>query len=97
MSVLAPPKEIHGPSPLLTTLHEIESILREAAANDEGPLSLAEIKRRMEARSIRHFTVRTCVDELKRLHLVTEDPKKGVMWTLHEDPSFWREKGLRRI
>ena len=97
MSTIAPPEPTEGPSPRLRTVHRIERILREAAARDEGPLSLAEIGRRMEAKSVRHATVRACVDELKRFHLVTEDPKRGVMWTLHEDPTFWSKKGLRSL
>lgn len=97
MSTIAVPEPLPGPSPLLRTLHEVERILREAAAKDEGPLSLAEIKRRMSAKSIRHSTVRACVEELKRFHLITEDPARGVLWTLHEDPAFWTRKGLVRL
>lgn len=95
MSPIAPPKPAEGPSPLLRTVHEVERILRAAAARDEGPLSLAEIGRRMEAKSVRHATVRACVEELKRFHLVTEDHRRGVMWTLHEDPAFWATEGLQ--
>ncbi|MFQ5909514.1 MAG: hypothetical protein ACE5IJ_02195 [Thermoplasmata archaeon] len=94
MYTLEPPKPAKGPSPRLKTLHEVELILRKSASKDEGPLSLAEIRRRMKAKSVRHSTVRTCVNELKRLHLVTEDPGKGVMWTLYEDPEFWSQSGL---
>lgn len=75
----------------------MESILRKAAANDEGPLRLAEIKRRMRAKSVRHSTVRECVEELKRFHLVTEDPERGVLWTLHEDPTFWSRRNLLKL
>ncbi len=75
----------------------MERILREAAAEDEGPLSFAEIARRMKAKSVRHATVRACVDELKRFHLVTEDSKRGVMWTLHEDSDFWKRRGLVKL
>jgi len=96
-TVIAPPDRVGEPSPLLRTLHEVELVLRKAAARDEGPMSLAEIKRRMEAKSVRHSTVRTCVNELKRLHLVTEDPRRGVLWTLHEDPRFWARKGFVRL
>ncbi len=71
--------------------------MRRAAAGDEGPLRLAEVKRRMEAKSVRHSTIRACIEELKRLHVVTEDPRKGVLWTLHEDPKFWHRKGLRHL
>ena len=97
MAIILPPQELPGPSPVLRTFHEVEALLRTAAARDEGPLSLAEIKRRMHSKSVRHATVRACVEELKRLHLVTEDPRRGVLWTLHEDPAFWSGKGLVRI
>lgn len=96
-TTLLPPPEPRRPSPRLDTLHEVELILRKAAAAEEDPLSLAEIKRRMEAKSVRHATVRACIDELKRFHLVTEDPRRGVMWTLHEDPNFWARKRLVRV
>lgn len=97
MSVISLPRQLSGPSPRLSTIHEVESILREAAAHDEGPLSLAEIKRRMHANSVRHSTVRACIEEFKRFHLVTEDPRRGVMWTLHENLKFWRTKGIQRL
>ncbi len=97
MTTIPPPREIGPPSPLLRTLHEVEILLRKAVAEDEGPLSLAEIERRMHAKSVRHATIRACVDELKRLDLVTEDPRRGVMWTLHEDPKFWSREGLLRL
>jgi hypothetical protein len=79
------------------TLHEVENLLREAVVSDEDPLSLAEIGRRMHAKSVRRSTIRVCVDELKRLHFVTEDPRRGVMWTLHTDPGFWSRKGVRKL
>ncbi len=97
MSTVLPPRELPGPSPVLRTFHEVEALLRTAAARDEGPISLAEIKRRMHSKSVRHTTVRACVEELKRLRLVTEDPRRGVLWTLHEDPAFWSRKGLVRL
>lgn len=87
---IAPPRPLRAPVPRLDTVHEVEAIMRAAHANDEDPLPLAEIKRRMKARSVRHATVRACVEELKRLGLVMEG-SKGVMWTLHEDPAFWAE------
>ena len=97
VSSIPAPRRGTGPSPLLRTVHEVERILRGAAARDEGPLRLAEIKRRMRAKSVRHVTVRACVEELKRFHLVTEDPRRGVLWTLHEDPEFWTRKGLAKL
>lgn len=97
MSPIAAPRPIEGHVPRLDTLHEVERILRKAHADDEGPLRLAEIERRMSAKSVRHQTVRACVDELVRLHLATEDPRRGVMWTLHEDPEFWRREDFDRL
>lgn len=79
---------MRGPIPRLDTVHEVERILHRAWKGDEDPLPLAEIKRRMEARSVRHSTVRSCVEELKRRGLVMEG-SKGVFWTLNEDPAFW--------
>lgn len=95
MSTIEPPVSVRHPSPRLQTLHEIEVILRRALAGDEGPLRLAEIKRRMRAKSVRHSTVRTCIDELKRLRLIVEDPRRGVMWTLYENPEFWSRKRVK--
>ncbi len=95
ISTIKPPVVTVHPSPRLQTLHEIEVILRRAVARDEGPLRLAEIKRRMRAKSVRHSTVRTCIDEMKRLRLIVEDPRRGVMWTLYEDPEFWSRKRVK--
>lgn len=89
MSTVPRPEPSDGPSPTLATLHEVERILRKARARDEGPLSLAEVERRMEAKQVRHATLRACVDELVRLGFATEDDAEGVLWTLHEDPQFW--------
>ncbi|HEV8359349.1 MAG TPA: hypothetical protein VGR28_02730 [Candidatus Thermoplasmatota archaeon] len=75
----------------------MELILRRAQARDDGPLRLAEIKRRMGVKSMRHATVRACVDELVRLHLVTFHPAHGALWTLQEDPRFWDRKGFVRL
>lgn len=88
-----PPAPMKGPAPLLSTVHEVERILHRAHARDEGPLSLAEIGRRMKAKSVRHRTIRLCVDELKRLGFITESPRNGVMWTLHADDAFWNDQG----
>ncbi len=46
-------------------LLEIETILSSAAAAGETPLSLAELKRRMEAESVRHQTVKDCLNVLE--------------------------------
>jgi hypothetical protein len=89
MSSIPRPEAGDGPSPTLPTLHEVEEILRRARARDEAPLSLAEIERRMEAKQVRHATLRACVDGFVRLGFATEDPGEGVMWTLHEGPDLW--------
>ena len=79
--VVYPPKHEASPSPRLATVHAVARILKQAALDYEGPLSLAEIGRRLPAKRIRHGTVRACVDELKILGFVSEG-SEGVMWTL---------------
>jgi hypothetical protein len=76
-----PPNREASPSPRLATVHAVARVLKKAAAADEGPLSLAEVGRRMPAKRVRHETLRACVDELKILGFATEG-SKGVMWTL---------------
>jgi len=76
-----PPRIEASPSPRMATVHAVARILKEAAASDEVPLSLAEVGRRLPAKRVRHETLRACVDELKILGFVTEG-SKGVMWTL---------------
>jgi hypothetical protein len=76
-----PPKREASPSPRLATVHAVARVLKAAAKQDEDPLSLAEIGRRLPAKRVRHETVRACVDELKILGFVSEG-SKGVMWTL---------------
>lgn len=81
---IAPPPETKNRGPTLSTMHEIERILREA----EEPLSLNEIKRRMSAKAVRHSTVREVINEFKRLGFVAEG-SKGVVWSLNLSPEFW--------
>lgn len=69
----------------LSTLHEIERILREA----QGPLSLNEIKRRMPAKAVRHETVRMAVDEFIRLGFVASG-RAGVIWVFEPSPQSTR-------
>lgn len=76
-----PPAHEASPSPTLSTVHAVAGILKKAAQADEGPLSLAEVGRRLPAKRVRHHTVRACVDELKLLGFLTGG-SKGVMWTL---------------
>lgn len=85
MSVtLEMPPPLRGRGPTLSTLHEVELILRQA----EAALSLNEVKRRMSARAVRHETVRTIVDEFRRLGLVVEG-EKGVLWTFSTNRDLW--------
>jgi hypothetical protein len=91
---IALPPAIHGPAPRLDTVNEVETILRKAAATGQPPLSLAEIGRRMQAKAVRHHTVRTAVDALKRFNLVAEG-SKGVLWVVNDDPAFWTRPTVR--
>ena len=76
----------------LSTLHEIEGILREA----HSPLSLNEIKRRMSAKAVRHETVRMAVDEFIRLGFVVSS-RSGVVWVLEPTPQSRRSKSRSRV
>lgn len=82
------PSSTDGHSPTLQTVHRIERVLREAAREGEGPLSYAEIERRLPVKSIRRSTLKTAIHELKRFHLVTEG-SKGVMWVATESDDVW--------
>ncbi len=90
-SLPLPPK-IEGRGPTLSTMYEIEHILREA----EGPISLNEIKRRMSAKVVRHQTVRQVIDEFRRLGFVAEG-SKGVIWTLNLSPELWTKGRAHRL
>lgn len=76
-----PPEVEPSTSPRMVTVHAVARVLKAAAANDEDPLSLAEVGRRLPAKRVRHATIRACINELKLLGFVTEG-SKGVMWTL---------------
>jgi hypothetical protein len=84
LTALPRPPTLDGRGPTLSTLHEIERILRDA----EGPLSLNEIKRRMSAKAARQSMVRQAVNEFKRLGFVIEG-SKGVVWVLNLSPKIW--------
>lgn len=88
---LAMPAPMEGRGPTLTTLHEVERILRTA----EEALSLNEVKRRMSAKAVPHATVRTVVDEFKRLGLAVEG-SKGVVWAFASDKA-WRTGRHERL
>ncbi len=75
------PPRIRGPAPTLTTINEVEVIIRKATDKAETPISLAEIKRRMKAKAVRHSTVKAAVEHLKRMACVAEDPMgRGFEW-----------------
>ncbi len=67
--VLVPPEIPHLTStanPRLSTLYEVEGILVENQRDWKGPLSFAEIGRRMNAKRTRPEVIRACVQELAR-------------------------------
>lgn len=87
------PETVEGNGPTLATVIEIGRILEKARF--EAPLSLAEIARRMEAKRVRHATIRAAVDFLAQLGFVTLG-SKGAQWTHTRDRRFWSaaRKGL---
>jgi hypothetical protein len=86
------PPKIDGRGPTLSTMYEIERILREA----EGPISLNEIKRHMSAKAVRHQAVRQVINEFRRLGFVTEG-SKGVVWVLNLSPELWTKGRAHRL
>ena len=89
--LIAKPRRTPGPSPTLETLHRIENVLREAARAGEGPLSYAEIERRLPVKKIRRQSVKSAIDELRRFHLVAQG-HKGVMWVMAESDAVWNRR-----
>lgn len=81
------PDSVKGDGPRMATVVAVGRILE--SAQDEPPLSLAEIERRMRAKRVRHATLRASVDFLHRLGFVTLG-SKGVQWTYRGDEAFWR-------
>ncbi|MEA3198607.1 MAG: hypothetical protein QOE90_35 [Thermoplasmata archaeon] len=81
------PDSVSGEGPRMATLVEVGRILEDA--QDEPPLSLAEIERRMAAKRVRHETLRASVDFLQQLGFVTRG-SKGAQWTHRDDETFWR-------
>lgn len=74
-----PPVRTRGANPRQSTIHEVESILRIAAEGREGPLSFAEIARRMRARKTRPEVVRAAVSDLARYKLLSVG-SQGAQW-----------------
>lgn len=81
------PSSVKGAGPRLATLMEVGRILEDA--QDEAPLSLAEIGRRMRAKRVRHETLRASVDFLAQIGLVTKG-SQGAQWTHAADETFWK-------
>jgi hypothetical protein len=73
------PRTSRKANPRLSTLHEVEEILRRASEREALPLSFAEIGRRMRAKRTRPEVIRVAVEELERHRLVAVG-SKGVMW-----------------
>jgi hypothetical protein len=84
------PPKVRKANPTLGTLHAVERILRDAHARREGPLSYAEIERRMPARRVRFEVIQASVLELARHRLVTVG-SDGVMWVV-QDPRARRSR-----
>lgn len=81
------PRSVKGTGPRMATVVEVGRILE--SAQDEPPLSLAEIGRRMRAKRVRHGTLRATVDFLDKLGFVTLG-SQGAQWTYRGDEAFWR-------
>lgn len=81
------PDSVKGEGPRMATVVEVGKVLE--SAQDEPPLSLAEIERRMRAKRVRHATLRASVDFLHALGFVSLG-SKGVQWTYRADEKFWR-------
>ncbi len=63
---LVAPRPPTDANPRLSTLLEVEAVLVENLKDWEGPLSFAEIGRRMRAKRVRPAVIRACVQELAR-------------------------------
>lgn len=86
--LMEPPPATLRANPTLRTLHEVERILRAAQKRREGPLSYAEIARRMPAKAVRFDVVREAVWELARHDLVAVG-SDGVTWAVVPE-SVWK-------
>lgn len=86
MVILELPPSVKGNGPTLRTLVEIANILHDA--REDAPLSLAEIGRRMQAKQVRHSSIRASVDFLKQQGYLAEG-SKGVMWAHNPNPELW--------
>lgn len=78
MLIEEPPQQVRA-NPTLRMKNEIEAILRQAHAAREGPLSYAEIERRMKAARVDFYAIKACVEDLCRTHIAYVG-SKGVMF-----------------
>ena len=80
--LLEKPKALKA-NPTLATFQLVQQILQQA----EGPLSFAEVARRLPAAKTRPETVKACVAELSRLGFVAIG-SKGIIWA-YASPETW--------
>lgn len=73
-TMLKPPV-LRRPVPGTDLMLEVEAIVRDATWRGETPMSLAEIKRRMNQQSPRHQQVRDLVNLLAYLGRISETPE----------------------
>lgn len=78
MLIEEPPRHLRA-NPTLRMKNEVEAILRASHAAREGPLSYAEIERRMKAARVDFYAIRACVEDLSRTRLAHVG-SKGVMF-----------------
>lgn len=80
--LLEKPKPLKA-NPTLATFRRVQQILQDA----DGPLSFAEVARRLPAAKTRPETVKACVAELSRLGFVAVG-SKGIVWA-YASPEVW--------
>lgn len=80
--LLEKPKPMKA-NPTLATFQLVQQVLQKA----EGPLSFAEVARRLPAAKTRPETVKACVTELARLGFVAVG-SKGIIWA-YASPETW--------
>jgi hypothetical protein len=71
-------------NPTLETVHAVERVLRAAYEAKEGPLSYAEIERRLPAKRVRFESIQTAVMELARHRLVAVG-SDGIVWIVQDE------------
>lgn len=77
-----PPQQLKA-NPTLETVHAVERVLRDAHQAKQGPLSYAEIERRLPAKRVRFETIQAAVLELARHRLVVVG-SDGISWIVQD-------------